>query len=831
MENKYSCISIEKISGALVVALLLVLSCVLNAQQAPSIRTGVTFQWADVQPDGTHPATIESVTINGQVYNTFAVPSDYEMTRVGPNGHGSNHIKENSTTIFNNSSNALWHDAALSAFQDKNLNHFFSCGNNGRNICSDFSAVSTTDAQKQTIFYTPYIPANEGGVLAITERNANNCFHIAVYGIPVGGTSEVYLGETFVRTDGVTYIGAHQPPNQEPAATSDYWLTDRTVEDNKSLGMALFYLSDIVPVGSKITKIEFNASTVDHGDGKFLILQKYAIDNHQVNCIDTRYSGNLSETNNAPENSTYSLVSGPTETGNSFVLNTDGTYTYEPVEGFTGEVSFVYQLCLPEPNQSVCDQATVYLEFVNLPPDPSFDVSCNTSQGYTIEVTSPLGSEYEYRLNGGAYQTSTTFDVPNGSYNLSIKNMNTSCEKFYLNNPIVLSEIEITADISDVSCKLGNDGAIDISISGGSAPYSYSWSNSATSEDLSNIYANTYTLTVTDAYGCTKSESFEVKQPEEELAVEVDWINHVDCFGNNSGDFKVEGSGGTPPYQYSDDGGVTTQSNDYFAPPYNAGEYTITIIDANGCTSTVDLEITEPDELEITMQWKKNVSCNGGSDGDFKVIGSGGTPPYNYSLDGGTTTQTDQIFYNLSAGDYTVTVIDSNQCTAEIEIEITEPSALSLSVNKVNATSAQGCDDGTATASTTGGNGPYTYLWSASAGNSTDASVSGLTVGNHTVVVTDANDCTATQTITISCTDDCDTATTSGTITNVLCNDDTTGAATVSASSVVNPSATFTFTWSNGDTDAGVTTSTISNVAAGNYTVSVTMDGSSCDPV
>ncbi|NRD21600.1 SprB repeat-containing protein, partial [Winogradskyella eckloniae] len=165
-----------------------------------------------------------------------------------------------------------------------------------------------------------------------------------------------------------------------------------------------------------------------------------------------------------------------------------------------------------------------------------------------------------------------------------------------------------------------------------------------------------------------------------------------------------------------------------------------------------------------------NVSCNGGSDGDFKVIGSGGTPPYNYSLDGGTTTQTDQIFYNLSAGDYTVTVVDSNQCTAEIEIEITEPSALSLSVDKVNATSAQGCDDGTATASTTGGNGPYTYLWSASAGNSTDASVSGLTVGNHTVVVTDANDCTATQTITISCTDDCDTATTSGTITNVLCN-------------------------------------------------------------
>ncbi|NRD21594.1 hypothetical protein HNV08_16205, partial [Winogradskyella eckloniae] len=202
----------------------------------------------------------------------------------------------------------------------------------------------------------------------------------------------------------------------------------------------------------------------------------------------------------------------------------------------------------------------------------------------------------------------------------------------------------------------------------------------------------------------------------------------------------------------------------------------------------------------------------------------------NGDTDAGVTTST---ISNVAAGNYTVSVtMDGSSCDPVVHsIEITEPSALSLSVDKVNATSAQGCDDGTATASTTGGNGPYTYLWSASAGNSTDASVSGLTVGNHTVVVTDANDCTATQTITISCTDDCDTATTSGTITNVLCNGDTTGAATVSASSVVNPSATFTFTWSNGDTDAGVTTSTISNVAAGNYTVSVTMDGSSCDPV
>ena len=99
------------------------------------------------------------------------------------------------------------------------------------------------------------------------------------------------------------------------------------------------------------------------------------------------------------------------------------------------------------------------------------------------------------------------------------------------------------------------------------------------------------------------------------------------------------------------------------------------------------------------------------------------------------------------------------------------------------------------------------------------------------MTVTDANNCTATQTITIACTDDCDTATTSGTITNVLCFGEATGAATVSASSVINPSATYTFTWSNGQVDTNATSSTISSVLAGNYSVSVSMDGSSCDPV
>ncbi|WP_407557906.1 hypothetical protein, partial [Winogradskyella sp. 4-2091] len=389
----------------------------------------------------------------------------------------------------------------------------------------------------------------------------------------------------------------------------------------------------------------------------------------------------------------------------------------------------------------------------SFPDEPEIDVTCNGGNNFDIEITSPTGPDYEYKLNGGSYQSLNEFSISSGDYTLYVTNTNTGCEKIYTNYAIELYEMSITEDITNVACKLEDSGAINITVSGGKSPYTFEWSNLATSEDLTDLYANTYTVTVTDAYGCVISKTIEVTQPDDELFASSNSVNNVDCNGNNTGSFEVTASGGTGPYTFTNDNGTTSTSN-------NSGN-----------------------------------------------------------------------FNNLIADNYTVTIEDDNGCTTTVDIEITEPDALNLSVTKVDATSTQGCDNGSADASATGGTAPYTYLWSASASNQTTANATNLPVGDHTVVVTDANDCTTSQTITISCTDDCDIVTNSGTITNVLCNGNDTGAATVSASSVINPTATFTFTWSNGDTESGVTSSTISDVVAGNYTVSVTMDGSSCDPV
>lgn len=334
-----------------------------NAQtQAPSVQTGVTFQWADTQSVDSDPATISSITIDGTVYSSFAAPSSYKLTRLGPDGHSKNNIIENGTNVNTSSANGDWETDAIAAFQDKNLNHYFHSNNNGRDICDDFSAIATTDAQIQSLSYSPGIPSNDGGILAITERNANNCYYIAVYGVPAGGSAETFLGDTFVR-ENTTQWG---PLFNAPPAGVDYWNSGRVVENGGTLGVAIFVLDDLAPVGSVVTRVDLMAATQDHGDGKVFIAQKYATPKTETSCMDVEFNGTVDD-GNAPVGSTYSLVSSPTPAGESFTFNSDGTYSYTPSEGFLGDVTFEYEVCLPAPNSGICDSSTVTISYVTFP--------------------------------------------------------------------------------------------------------------------------------------------------------------------------------------------------------------------------------------------------------------------------------------------------------------------------------------------------------------------------------------------------------------------------------------------------------------------------------
>ena len=264
--------------------LLLFTNLVSGQSDAPHISSGVTFQWDSSQPTKTSSASIKSITINGAVYNSFKAPSIYELTQVGPNGNNSNAILFNGTTISNSSSNTNWNSSALNAFQDRNLNHYFTSSNNGRNLSGDYAAENTTDSQRQTLTFSNTI-ASAGSVLAVTERNANNEYHVKIYGFLAGSTTETVLGETFVITDNGTMkgygglneyyqagMGVNDGSVTPPTTQSSYWLTNRVVENNGTIGVALFHMEDIVTIGSEISKVQLTAATNDHGDGKLFVI-------------------------------------------------------------------------------------------------------------------------------------------------------------------------------------------------------------------------------------------------------------------------------------------------------------------------------------------------------------------------------------------------------------------------------------------------------------------------------------------------------------------------------------------------------------------------------
>ena len=212
------------------------------------------------------------------------------------------------------------------------------------------------------MYYTPGIPSNDGGILAITERNANNCYYIAVYGYAVGGSTEVFLGDTFVRQNSTQW----GPLFNAPPAGVDYWNSGRVVENGGTLGIAIFVLDDLAPVGSVITRVDLVAATEDHGDGKLFIAQRYATPKTETGCIDQEFNGTVND-GTAPSGSTYSLVSGPTPAGQDFTFNSDGSYSYVPSSGYLGDVTFEYEVCLPVPNSGICDTSTVTISYVTYP--------------------------------------------------------------------------------------------------------------------------------------------------------------------------------------------------------------------------------------------------------------------------------------------------------------------------------------------------------------------------------------------------------------------------------------------------------------------------------
>lgn len=208
------------------------------------------------------------------------------------------------------------------------------------------------------------------------------------------------------------------------------------------------------------------------------------------------------------------------------------------------------------------------------------------------------------------------------------------------------------------------------------------------------------------------------------------------CYGLCDGTASVTLSNGTPPYTYLWSNGSTQSAISALC----IGSYSIVVTDKNGCTGTTSITITQPARLLVIMGAPLEEYCNGGVNGIDTTLPIGGTPPYFYNWlpSGGNN----QVANNLSAGTYTLTVTDANGCTATNSITITQPAQLVETFSVTANASCHTCPDGSIYAPASGGTLPYSYLWTP--GGYTTDSVTGLTAGNYTVSVTDANGCIAT---------------------------------------------------------------------------------------
>ncbi len=369
--------------------------------------------------------------------------------------------------------------------------------------------------------------------------------------------------------------------------------------------------------------------------------------------------------------------------------------------------------------------------------------------------------------------------------------------------------IKLTLKRSNVTCANEKDGWLKAVVSGGVGPYSYLWSTGETTATIENLDIGHYTVTVTDdGTGQTRSSSALVTGPDQ-LVLNAS-LRHISCDGTNDGRIDVSAEGGVGPFSYvwGIGGGGAVRQN------LSAGQYAITVTDANDCTAMASPELL-PSSVPTVYTEATPENCNGrGNDGKVSITVSGDSPPFDIVWSTGDRQK--ETLNSLSPGDYTVTVTNARGCSVVETLHVNAGGdALDVQLS-ADEFICGNTPKGTASVTVTGGRAPYTYVWS---NGGTGPSQSTLSPGNHTITIRDSNGCTKEIPFTIE----------SKPVPTIelhsnkkVCFGNADGGI---QSTVTGGQAPYTYLWSNGSTDANLT-----NVVKGDYMLTVT-DAAGCTSV
>ena len=368
--------------------------------------------------------------------------------------------------------------------------------------------------------------------------------------------------------------------------------------------------------------------------------------------------------------------------------------------------------------------------------------TCGLANGTATATPSGGAPPYQYEWSPGGALTQTATGLSSGTYTVIVTDnigcTNTASET--ITQPSSLS-VQVQT-INQITCFGNNNGSIQLTTTGGTTPYTFSWvPNVSTTENASALSPGDYTVTVTDNSGCSFVDVYSISEPD--ILNSSITVLDAACQGQATGGLFVTASGGTLPYSF--DWNTNPVQTDDTASNLAAGTYTVIITDAHNCTSTSSGIVQAPPAM-IVQSSVDSVDCNGSTLGSAASIQvSGGTPGYTYLWSNNNTTN--QIS-NVLAGTYTVTITDVNGCTVQEFIAIHEPGQLSINASQTNV-SCYGESNGSVVLNVTGGTPAYTYSWQSDTSVHSNT-LSGLGAGNYLVVVNDIHSCFDTKLISIT---------------------------------------------------------------------------------
>jgi gliding motility-associated-like protein len=448
---------------------------------------------------------------------------------------------------------------------------------------------------------------------------------------------------------------------------------------------------------------------------------------------------------------------------------------------------------------------------------PTNPLCPNTATGSVDLTVSGGTSPYTYQWSGPNGYTATSQDIgfiPIGLYYVIVTDAYgcSASQTTSLSNPVAISA---TYTSTPVQCYGGSNGTVDVTVSGGTAPYTYNWSNGAITQDIQNRPAGNDTLIVTDNLGCQFQFITTVSQPSGPLTINST-ISNIGCFGTQSGNIDITMSGGTPNYTFQWNNTLTTED----LTNVNPGLYSVQVYDNNGCYTTDTFQITQvgsPMTLQITGT---NVVCFGDNNGTINLTVNGGSSPYLYNWSNGATTQD---LSGLLAGIYTVDVTDANQCLVATSLTINAPATPIAVTSQVLNLQCFDQNTGSIDLTVSGGAQPYFYTWTSTTGfSATTQDISNLFAGGYTVVVTDFNGCSVTQNFVI--TQPATQAVITSSVNNILCYGATTG--WINAS-VVGGALPYAYLWLGPSGGFSGSTEDLFAIGAGWYELFVT-DAAGC---